>query len=175
SVFLAMQIELRELRQWTSLISDSHRPTKWDGIRGRREWCTGQSLVTHTHTHAHTHSMLALTTILSDILLSLTHVHFMIVFVISDEDDYTLVKWDLGPSLGEGLQGLCSSTKRLHGIETSLMTCIQSMPSNIAVAQNTCYTAGVHYLEPGSTLELCIPRKSAGLVLKPHTTFLGTE
>uniref|UniRef100_A0A8C7HDY7 Uncharacterized protein n=1 Tax=Oncorhynchus kisutch TaxID=8019 RepID=A0A8C7HDY7_ONCKI len=65
--------------------------------------------------------------------------------------------------------------KRLHGIETSLMTCIQSMPSNIAVAQNTCYTAGVHYLEPGSTLELCIPRKSAGLVLKPRTTFLGTE
>uniref|UniRef100_A0A8C7H9I1 Uncharacterized protein n=1 Tax=Oncorhynchus kisutch TaxID=8019 RepID=A0A8C7H9I1_ONCKI len=119
----------------------------------------------HTHTHTHTHSMLALTTILSDILLS-------------------LVKWALGQSLGEGLHvsgemgfrtGLSSSTKRLHGIETSLMTCIQSMPSNIAVAQNTCYTAGVHYLEPGSTLELCIPRKSAGLVLKPRTTFLGTE
>uniref|UniRef100_A0A8C7Q063 THD domain-containing protein n=1 Tax=Oncorhynchus mykiss TaxID=8022 RepID=A0A8C7Q063_ONCMY len=133
-----MQIELRELRQWTSLISDSHRPSKWDGIRGRREWCTGQSL---------------------------------------GRGCMSLVKWALGPSLGEGLQvfGEMVTVKRLHGIETSLMTCIQSMPSNITVAQNTCYTAGVHYLEPGSTLELCIPRKSAGLVLKPHTTFLGTE
>ncbi|KAK6316820.1 hypothetical protein J4Q44_G00122200 [Coregonus suidteri] len=63
--------------------------------------------------------------------------------------------------------------KRLHGIETSLMTCIQSMPSNITVAQNTCYTAVVHYLEQGSTLELSIPRKSAGFVLKPHTSFFG--
>uniref|UniRef100_A0A4W5R7R9 Uncharacterized protein n=1 Tax=Hucho hucho TaxID=62062 RepID=A0A4W5R7R9_9TELE len=60
--------------------------------------------------------------------------------------------------------------KRLHGIETSLMT-----PSNITVAQNTCYTAGVHYLESGSTPELCIPSKSVGLVFKPHTTFLGTD
>uniref|UniRef100_A0A674BMQ5 THD domain-containing protein n=1 Tax=Salmo trutta TaxID=8032 RepID=A0A674BMQ5_SALTR len=147
-----MQMDLRELRQWTSLacrglenylrmtsraagqISDSHRPTKWDGIRGRRERCT-------------------------------------------DEDDYTLVsdEMEMVTVVTEGTYFIYSQIKRLHGIETSMMTCIQSMPSNITVAQNTCYTAGVHYLEPGSTLELCIPRKSAGLDLKPHTTFLGTE
>lgn len=120
-----------------------------------------------------------------------------------DDDDYTLVKWAVGKSLGNGLQvGMSGEVvtivtegtyfiysqvlykdttwtmghvikKRIHGTETSLMKCIQSMPSNITVAQNTCFTAGVHYLEPGSTLELSIPRKSAGLVLKGHATFLG--
>ncbi|CAB1316019.1 unnamed protein product [Coregonus sp. 'balchen'] len=159
-----MQIELRELRQWTRLVcgkSDSHRPTKWDGIRGKRE----------ISRHGRQRQQ------------------------CTDEDDYTLVKWALGQSLGEGMQVsgetvtvvtegtyfIYNTTwtmvhvikKRLHGIETSLMTCIQSMPSNITVAQNTCYTAVVHYLEQGSTLELSIPRKSAGFVLKPHTSFFG--
>ncbi|XP_064827780.1 tumor necrosis factor ligand superfamily member 13 isoform X4 [Oncorhynchus masou masou] len=179
-----MQVELRELRQWTSLvcgdikesstdisrcgISDSHRHTQWNGIRGKRE------ISRHGRRRQRR----------------------------TDEDDYTLVEWALGLSrLGEGLQVFGEKVnvvtegtyfiysqvlykdttwtmghvikKRLHGIETILMKCIQSMPSNITVAQNTCYTAGVHYLEPGSTLELSIPRKSAGLVLKPHSTFLG--
>uniref|UniRef100_A0A4W5JKB1 TNF superfamily member 13 n=1 Tax=Hucho hucho TaxID=62062 RepID=A0A4W5JKB1_9TELE len=179
-----MQVELRELRQWTRLvcgdrkesstdisrcgISDSHRHTQWNGIRGKRE------ISRHGRRRQRR----------------------------TDEDDYTLVEWALGLSrLGEGLQVFGEKVtvvtegtyfiysqvlykdttwtmghvikKRLHGIETILMKCIQSMPSNITVAQNTCYTAGVHYLEPGSTLELSIPRKSAGLVLKPHSTFLG--
>uniref|UniRef100_A0A4W5JKA6 TNF superfamily member 13 n=1 Tax=Hucho hucho TaxID=62062 RepID=A0A4W5JKA6_9TELE len=196
-----MQVELRELRQWTRLvcgdrkesstdisrcgISDSHRHTQWNGIRGKREISrhgrrrqrrtAGRSAFLH--------------------LVPLSSHSF-------DEDDYTLVEWALGLSrLGEGLQVFGEKVtvvtegtyfiysqvlykdttwtmghvikKRLHGIETILMKCIQSMPSNITVAQNTCYTAGVHYLEPGSTLELSIPRKSAGLVLKPHSTFLG--
>ncbi|KAM6970018.1 tumor necrosis factor ligand superfamily member 13-like [Aplochiton taeniatus] len=119
----------------------------------------------------------------------------------NDEEDYTLVKWTVGRSLGEDLlvsgetvtvvtegiyfiysQVLYKDTtwtmghvikKRLQGKVSSLIKCIQSMPSNITVAQNTCFTAGVHYLEPGSTLELIIPRKSARLVLKAHSTFLG--
>ncbi|CAB1333032.1 unnamed protein product [Coregonus sp. 'balchen'] len=150
-----IQVELRELRQWTSLVCGDRKESSADSSR-----CG------------------------------------------VDEDDYTLVKWALGLSrLGEGLQVsgekvtvvtegtyfiysqvLYKDTtwtmghvikKRLRGMETILMKCIQSMPSNITVAQNTCFTAGVHYLEPGSTLELSIPRKSAGLVLKPQSTFLG--
>ncbi|XP_046876464.1 tumor necrosis factor ligand superfamily member 13 isoform X1 [Hypomesus transpacificus] len=197
-----LQIELGELRQWTGLecketddsisrceMSNSHRGYQWDRIVGgrekrdvarsgkRRQRCAaGRVAVLHLQP------------------LSL-HSY--------DEDDYTLIKWAVGKSLGNGLQvGLSGETvtivtegtyfiysqvlykdttwtmghvikKRIHGTVTSLMKCIQSMPNNITVAQNTCYTAGVHYLEPGSTLEVSVPRKSAGLVLKAHATFLG--
>lgn len=33
-------------------------------------------------------------------------------------------------------------TKRLKGAETKLMKCLKSMPSNVSVPLNTCYTAG---------------------------------
>ncbi|KAL0994051.1 hypothetical protein UPYG_G00117160 [Umbra pygmaea] len=195
-----LQIQLQELRHWTSLVCadrkestadishcgtfDPQRKTQWNGIRrkrdilkrgSRRQRCTaGRSAFVH--------------------LVPLS-VHSY------DEHDYTVVEWAPGQSLEEGLQVsgetvtvvtrgtyfiysqvLYKDTtwtmghviqKNLNGIETSLMKCIQSMPSNITVAQNTCFTAGVHYLEKGSTLKLSIPRKSAGLVIRPHTTFLG--
>ncbi|XP_035617223.1 tumor necrosis factor ligand superfamily member 13 isoform X3 [Oncorhynchus keta] len=179
-----MQVELRELRQWTSLvcgnikesstdisrcgISDSHRHTQWNGIRGKREISrhgrrrqrrTGQSLPTRTHIHTiyliiYNFHVIQQGVVPFFILFLCHHTHMVL---------YKDTTWTMGHVI----------KKRLHGIETILMKCIQSMPSNITVAQNTCYTAGVHYLEPGSTLELSIPRKSAGLVLKPHSTFLG--
>ncbi|KAI4900577.1 hypothetical protein NFI96_013566 [Prochilodus magdalenae] len=62
-------------------------------------------------------------------------------------------------------------TKRLNGTETKLMKCLKSMPNNDGA--NTCYTAGIHFLESGSVLELSIPRKSAELSLAAHATFLG--
>lgn len=33
-------------------------------------------------------------------------------------------------------------TKRLNGAETKLMKCLKSMPSNVSMPLNTCYTAG---------------------------------
>uniref|UniRef100_A0A3B1JL37 TNF superfamily member 13 n=1 Tax=Astyanax mexicanus TaxID=7994 RepID=A0A3B1JL37_ASTMX len=64
-------------------------------------------------------------------------------------------------------------TKRLKGAETKLMKCLKSMPSNLSEPVNTCYTAGVHYLESGSVLELSVPRQSAELILWSHATFMG--
>ncbi|XP_016360837.1 tumor necrosis factor ligand superfamily member 13-like isoform X2 [Sinocyclocheilus anshuiensis] len=64
-------------------------------------------------------------------------------------------------------------TKRLKGAETKLMKCLKSMPSNVSQPLNTCYTAGIYFLESGSTLQLSVPRKSAELILTAHTTFMG--
>ncbi|XP_077062395.1 tumor necrosis factor ligand superfamily member 13 isoform X4 [Siphateles boraxobius] len=64
-------------------------------------------------------------------------------------------------------------TKRLKGAETKLMKCLKSMPSNVSVPLNTCYTAGISFLESGSTLQLSVPRKSAELILTAHATFMG--
>uniref|UniRef100_A0A8C1U773 TNF superfamily member 13 n=1 Tax=Cyprinus carpio TaxID=7962 RepID=A0A8C1U773_CYPCA len=64
-------------------------------------------------------------------------------------------------------------TKRFKGAETKLMKCLKSMPSNISQPLNTCYTAGIYFLESGSTLQLSVPRKSAELILTAHTTFMG--
>ncbi|KAJ8266198.1 hypothetical protein GJAV_G00127610 [Gymnothorax javanicus] len=117
-----------------------------------------------------------------------------------DEDDETLLKWTTGRSQGEGLklsgetvtvstEGLyfiysqvlyADSTyvmghvikKRIEESETSLLKCIKSMP-NSTEALNTCYTAGVHYLESGSVVELSVPRKDAEISLLPHATFMG--
>ncbi|XP_034148988.1 tumor necrosis factor ligand superfamily member 13 isoform X1 [Esox lucius] len=196
-----MQMELRELRQWTLLVCgnreesspddvsrcgifDPDRRTKWNGVRVKRDVKKRGSRQQRCTAEGGEFLHLVPLSSLSD-----------------DENDFTVVKWAPGQSLGAGLrvsgetvtvetagtyfiysQVLYKDTtwtmghviqKNLHGIESSLMKCIQSMPSNITVAQNTCYTAGVHYLEQDSTLKLCIPRKSAGLVLRPHTTFLG--
>ncbi|XP_036379649.1 tumor necrosis factor ligand superfamily member 13 [Megalops cyprinoides] len=118
-----------------------------------------------------------------------------------DEEDKTVLKWTVGQSQGEGLNvsgeavtvitgGLYfiysqvlyeDSTyvmghvirKRIDGNEVRLMKCMKSMPDNITYALNTCYTAGIQYLEAGSVLELSIPRKNAGLDLQPHSTFMG--
>ncbi|XP_051749377.1 tumor necrosis factor ligand superfamily member 13 isoform X4 [Ctenopharyngodon idella] len=64
-------------------------------------------------------------------------------------------------------------TKRLKGAETKLMKCLKSMPSNVSQPLNTCYTAGIHFLESGSSLQLSVPRKSAELILTAHATFMG--
>ncbi|XP_026111006.1 tumor necrosis factor ligand superfamily member 13-like [Carassius auratus] len=64
-------------------------------------------------------------------------------------------------------------TKRFKGAETKLMKCLKSMPSNISQPLNTCYTAGIYFLESGSTLQLSVPRKSAELILTAHATFMG--
>ncbi|XP_049321491.1 tumor necrosis factor ligand superfamily member 13 isoform X3 [Astyanax mexicanus] len=117
------------------------------------------------------------------------------------ERDLTILTWALGRSQGAGLQvsGETISvvtegtyfiysqvlykdntwvmghviTKRLKGAETKLMKCLKSMPSNLSEPVNTCYTAGVHYLESGSVLELSVPRQSAELILWSHATFMG--
>ncbi|XP_017543759.1 tumor necrosis factor ligand superfamily member 13 isoform X1 [Pygocentrus nattereri] len=117
----------------------------------------------------------------------------------NDERDLTVLTWALGQIQGAGLQASGETitvategnyfiysqvlykdttwvmghviTKRLKGAETKLMKCLKSMPSNDSV--NTCYTAGVHFLESGSVLELSIPRKSAELILVAHATFMG--
>ncbi|XP_029102936.1 tumor necrosis factor ligand superfamily member 13 isoform X1 [Scleropages formosus] len=118
-----------------------------------------------------------------------------------DEEDKTLLKWTVGQSQGEGLQVsghtvtvtrgglyfiysqvLYEDTtfvmghvikKSLGNNKTSLMKCMKSMADSIDLAMNTCYTAGVQNLESGSMLELSIPRKKAGVILQPHSTFLG--
>ncbi|KAL4659957.1 tumor necrosis factor ligand superfamily member 13-like [Arapaima gigas] len=118
-----------------------------------------------------------------------------------DEEDKTMLKWTVGQSQGEGLQvsgdtvtvtkgGLYFIYSQVlyedttfvmgHVIkkyvgdnETSLMKCMKSMPDSIDQAMNTCYTAGVQNLESGSILELSIPRKKAGVILQPQSTFLG--
>ncbi|KAG9339001.1 hypothetical protein JZ751_024399 [Albula glossodonta] len=118
-----------------------------------------------------------------------------------DEEDKTLLKWTQGQSQGDGLQLLGETVtvttaghyfiysqvlymestyvmghlikKRVDGNETSLMKCIKSMPEKDEHALNSCYTAGVQYLESGSVLELSIPRKKAEVGLQHHATFMG--
>ncbi|KAI1902820.1 hypothetical protein AGOR_G00020050 [Albula goreensis] len=118
-----------------------------------------------------------------------------------DEEDKTLLKWTQGQSQGDGLQLLGETVtvttaghyfiysqvlymestyvmghlikKRVDGNETSLMKCIKSMPEKGEHALNSCYTAGVQYLESGSVLELSIPRKKAEVGLQHHATFMG--
>ncbi|KAJ7996670.1 hypothetical protein DPEC_G00239440 [Dallia pectoralis] len=196
-----MESELRELRRLTMLVCgnrgetfsddvslcriyDSDRRSKWSGVRQKRDISKRGSQ--RERRTARRREFLHLVPISS---------------LSNDENDYTVVRWATGQSLEAGLrvseetvtvvtagtyfiysQVLYKDTtwsmghviqKHLNGVVSSLMKCIQSMPSNSTVAQNTCYTAGVHYLEQDSTLKLSIPRKSAGLVLRPHTTFLG--
>ncbi|XP_067295998.1 tumor necrosis factor ligand superfamily member 13 isoform X5 [Pseudorasbora parva] len=118
-----------------------------------------------------------------------------------DDGDITVLSWALGQSRGEGLQVSGDTvtveaegpyfiysqvlykdttwvmghviTKRLKGAETKLMKCLKSMPSNVSQPLNTCYTAGIYFLESGSTLQLSVPRKSAELNLSAHATFMG--
>ncbi|KAM9440279.1 tumor necrosis factor ligand superfamily member 13 isoform 2-T2 [Clarias gariepinus] len=120
-----------------------------------------------------------------------------------DERDTTVLTWGVGRSQGAGLQlsgggesitvvteGLYFIysqvlykdptfvmghviTQRLKGAETKLMKCLKSMPTNVSVPLNTCYTAGVHFLESGSVLELSVPRRSAELVISAQATFMG--
>ncbi|KAB5522231.1 hypothetical protein PHYPO_G00157230 [Pangasianodon hypophthalmus] len=118
-----------------------------------------------------------------------------------DERDTTVLSWAVGRSQGAGLQVSGESivvvtegsyfiysqvlykdptwvmghviTKRLKGAETKLMKCLKSMPSNVSVPLNTCYTAGIHFLESGSVLELSVPRQSAELVISAQATFMG--
>ncbi|XP_051529062.1 tumor necrosis factor ligand superfamily member 13-like isoform X2 [Myxocyprinus asiaticus] len=115
--------------------------------------------------------------------------------------DTTVLSWALGQSRGEGLQLSGDTvtvvtegtyfiysqvlykdttwvmghviTKSLRGAETKLMKCLKSMPRNTSQPLNTCYTAGVHFLESGSTLQLSVPRKSAEIILTAHATFMG--
>ncbi|XP_051749374.1 tumor necrosis factor ligand superfamily member 13 isoform X2 [Ctenopharyngodon idella] len=118
-----------------------------------------------------------------------------------NDHDTTVLSWALGQSRGEGLQVSGDTvtveaegtyfiysqvlykdttwvmghviTKRLKGAETKLMKCLKSMPSNVSQPLNTCYTAGIHFLESGSSLQLSVPRKSAELILTAHATFMG--
>ncbi|XP_067295995.1 tumor necrosis factor ligand superfamily member 13 isoform X2 [Pseudorasbora parva] len=118
-----------------------------------------------------------------------------------NDGDITVLSWALGQSRGEGLQVSGDTvtveaegpyfiysqvlykdttwvmghviTKRLKGAETKLMKCLKSMPSNVSQPLNTCYTAGIYFLESGSTLQLSVPRKSAELNLSAHATFMG--
>ncbi|RXN15158.1 tumor necrosis factor ligand superfamily member 13-like protein [Labeo rohita] len=118
-----------------------------------------------------------------------------------NDHDTTVLSWAVGQSRGEGLQVSADTvtveaegtyfiysqvlykdttwvmghviTKRLKGAETKLMKCLKSMPSNVSQPLNTCYTAGIYFLESGSTLQLSVPRKSAELILTAHATFMG--
>ncbi|XP_060768227.1 tumor necrosis factor ligand superfamily member 13 isoform X2 [Neoarius graeffei] len=118
-----------------------------------------------------------------------------------DEHDKTVLSWVAGRSHGVGLQVSGDSitvvtkglyfiysqvlykdhtwvmghviTMRLNGVETKLLKCLKSMPSNVSAPRNTCYTAGVHFLESGSVLELSVPRQSAELDISAHATFMG--
>ncbi|KAG1957863.1 tumor necrosis factor ligand superfamily member 13 isoform X1 [Pimephales promelas] len=131
-----------------------------------------------------------------------TFLHLVPVSLQSYNDhDTTVLSWALGQSRGEGLQVSGDTvtveaegtyfiysqvlykdttwlmghviTKRLKGAETKLMKCLKSMPSNVSQPLNTCYTAGIYFLESGSTLQLSVPRKSAELILTAHATFMG--
>ncbi|MBN3277107.1 TNF13 factor, partial [Polyodon spathula] len=60
------------------------------------------------------------------------------------------------------------------GNETNrLLTCYKSMPENAEQAYNTCFTAGVYFLEKGSVLQLSVPRFNAGIQIVDHSTFMG--
>lgn len=56
---------------------------------------------------------------------------------------------------------------------TRLLTCFKSMPKNAEQAYNTCFSAGVYFLEKGSVLQLSVPRFNAGIQLADHSTFMG--
>ncbi|XP_058630446.1 tumor necrosis factor ligand superfamily member 13 isoform X1 [Onychostoma macrolepis] len=118
-----------------------------------------------------------------------------------NDHDTTVLSWAVGQSRGEGLQLSADTvtvetegtyfiysqvlykdttwvmghviTKSHKGAETKLMKCLKSMPSNVSQPLNTCYTAGIYFLESGSTLQLSVPRKSAELILTAHATFMG--
>ncbi|KAL2094927.1 hypothetical protein ACEWY4_009646 [Coilia grayii] len=120
-----------------------------------------------------------------------------------NEEDCTVIKWTSAWSQGEGLlvsgetvtvvtegpyfiysQVLYRSTtwimgqvitKRLNGTDTKVLKCVKHMSAgdNINNPLNSCYTAGVFFLESGAVLELSIPRQSAGLILTPYSTFFG--
>ncbi|XP_066578373.1 tumor necrosis factor ligand superfamily member 13 [Amia ocellicauda] len=118
-----------------------------------------------------------------------------------EEQDSTVLVWGCGYGRGRGLelagetvtvregglyflysQGLYQDNtftmghvvkKRLHGNETTLLRCVKSMPSDPSLAYNTCYTAGVQFLESGSVLEMSVPRNHAGVSLQPHNTYMG--
>ncbi|XP_062391555.1 tumor necrosis factor ligand superfamily member 13 isoform X1 [Sardina pilchardus] len=69
-------------------------------------------------------------------------------------------------------------TKRPNGTEhsngTNIMMCAKNMPDNSKIkALNSCYTAGIFFLESGTVLELYVPRKSAELDRRSHATFFG--
>ncbi|XP_073695653.1 tumor necrosis factor ligand superfamily member 13 [Garra rufa] len=131
-----------------------------------------------------------------------TFLHLVPVSSQSYSDhDTTVLSWAVGQSRGEGLQVSTDTvtveaegtyfiysqvlykdtpwamghviTKKLKGAETKLMKCLKSMPINVSQPLNTCYTAGIHFLESGSTLQLSVPRQSAELILTAHATFMG--
>ncbi|XP_026888583.2 tumor necrosis factor ligand superfamily member 13 isoform X2 [Electrophorus electricus] len=131
-----------------------------------------------------------------------TFVHLVPASIHSyDERDLTVLTWALGQSYGAGLQLSGETitvvnngtyfiysqvlykdttwvmghviTKRINGAETKLMKCLKSMPRNVSLPLNSCYTAGAHFLESGSVLELSVPRKSADLILSAQATFMG--
>ncbi|KAI5089026.1 tumor necrosis factor ligand superfamily member 13, partial [Silurus meridionalis] len=140
--------------------------------RKRQKQRTFVHLDTHTHTHSYSY-----------------------------ERDSTVLSWAVGRSQGAGFQVSGESitvvtegsyfiysqvlykdptrlmghviTKRLKGAETKLMKCLKSMPSNVSGPLNTCYTAGIHFLESGSVLELSVPRRSAELLISAQATFMG--
>ncbi|KAG7314949.1 hypothetical protein KOW79_022252 [Hemibagrus wyckioides] len=118
-----------------------------------------------------------------------------------DDRDTTVLSWAVGRSQGAGLQVSGDSitvvteglyfiysqvlyedsatlmghviTKRHKGAETKLMKCMTIMSPNVSKPLNTCYTAGIHFLESGSVLELSVPRAPAKLVLSAPATFMG--
>ncbi|XP_056602390.1 tumor necrosis factor ligand superfamily member 13 isoform X2 [Triplophysa dalaica] len=119
-----------------------------------------------------------------------------------NEDDITVLSWAVGQSRGNALQVSGDTvtvvtegtyfiysqvlykhntlvmghviTKKFKGAESKLMKCLKSTPSNVShPPSNTCYTAGIHFLESGSTLQLAVPRRSAELILTAHATFMG--
>lgn len=128
--------------------------------------------------------------------------HLVPVSTQSNKDeDTTVLSWAVGRSRGNGLQVSGDTvtvvtegtyfiysqvlhkhttcvmghviTKKLKGAESKLMKCLRSMSINVTNPLNTCYTAGIHFLESGSTLQLSVPRTSAELILTAHATFMG--
>ncbi|XP_018429197.1 PREDICTED: tumor necrosis factor ligand superfamily member 13-like [Nanorana parkeri] len=59
------------------------------------------------------------------------------------------------------------------GESETLLSCVQSMPSDDELAYNTCYTSGVFRLNKGNSITLEIPRRNATLVTQRQATFLG--
>ncbi|XP_065140500.1 tumor necrosis factor ligand superfamily member 13 isoform X3 [Paramisgurnus dabryanus] len=112
--------------------------------------------------------------------------HLVPVSTQSNKDeDTTVLSWAVGRSRGNGLQVSGDTvtvvtegtyfiySQKLKGAESKLMKCLRSMSINVTNPLNTCYTAGIHFLESGSTLQLSVPRTSAELILTAHATFMG--
>ncbi|KAK1787718.1 hypothetical protein P4O66_016215, partial [Electrophorus voltai] len=100
---------------------------------------------------------------------SLSMTVFRLLACYSDERDLTVLTWALGQSYGAGLQLSGETvtvvnngtyfiysqvlykdttwvmghviTKRINGAETKLMKCLKSMPRNVSLPLNSCYTA----------------------------------